>query len=77
MQRRGSNRGGRFSGIGETFVGNKFADMMMPALAKNKKIMGIGNNAQIINSYIQNMNKNKERGTPSSAVRTTAPKLYL
>ncbi len=55
----------------------KIVDTMMPALAQNKKIMRIGNNAQIINSYIQNMNKNKERGTPSSAVRTQAPNLYL
>ena len=67
-------RGGRFGGIGGTFVGNKITDMMAPELLKIPKV---ANNPAAVRRITDYINRNKERGTPSSAVRTTAPKLYL
>ena len=71
-QRQGKRPGGRFGGIGGTFVGNKMADMMMSGMSKSPQIMADPRYSVPIKNY---MNRNKERGTPSSAVRS--PRLYL
>ena len=65
---------GRFGGIGGTFAGNKLTETIMLGLSKSPQIMSNPKFSVPITNY---MNRNKERGTPSSAVRTTAPKLYL
>ena len=64
-QQRPQGTGGVIGAIG---------NLMMTSMSKSPKIMSNPKFSVPITNY---MNKNKERGTPSSAVRTQAPKLYL
>ena len=62
--------GGRFGGIGGTFVGNAMTDIMAPALLK---VPRIANNPKFAGPIRAYMNRNKERGTQSSAVYRQIP----
>ena len=64
-QQRPQGTGGAIGAIG---------NLMMTSMSKSPKIMSNPKFSVPITNY---MNKNKERGTQSSAVRTQAPKLYM
>jgi hypothetical protein len=69
-----SRKRGRHGGFSNTFVGGKMTDMMTSGMSRSPQIMADPRYSVPVTNY---MNRNKERGTPSSAVRTTAPKLYV
>lgn len=68
--------GGRFGGIGGTFVGNKIAEMMMPELSKNKRFMDYAtrlNRKRNFQPLQQPFMPQNQPTTPSYSSSTTEP----